>query len=208
MSSIVLELQADAMGHSGSVLGLLRKTLVIATKLSTENVKAWATSEMEGYKTNVPDYRQFVGIIKAYNPYHGWQPVFFKEETVSIKETLSAVSIYNAVAEVEAWIVSNGETLQHPLPTEIAYELLGVPIEMSVFFAKSALSIIPDRIRSFVLNWSLELESKGILGEGMTFTVQEKSKATTVITNNFYAPQYQNSGTVGAMGDAAAAAGS
>ena len=145
-----------------------------------------------------------LGIVKAYNPYHGWQPVVFQGKAVCIKETLSALSIYNAVAEVEAWITSDGDSLQHPLPMEMAYDL-GVSAQMSVFIAKSALAVIPDRIRSYVLNWSLDLESKGILGEGMTFTAQEKSKAPTVITNNFYAPQYQNSGTVGAMGDSAAA---
>lgn len=51
------------------------------------------------------------------------------------------------------------------------------------------------------MNWSLELEEKGILGEGMTFTTREKALAPTVVTNNFYAPQYQNNGFVGAMGD-------
>ena len=129
MPSLVLDLQADAMGHSGSVLSLLRKTLVIATKLSIDKVKAWATSEMEGYKSDVPDYRQFVGIVKAYNPYHGWQPVVFQGKAVCIKETLSALSIYNAVAEVEAWITSDGDSLQHPLPMEMAYDL-GVSAQM------------------------------------------------------------------------------
>ena len=203
MSSIVLGLQAEAMGHSGSVLGLLRKTLVIATKLSIDKVRVWANSEMEGYKTEVPEYRRFSGVVKAFNPYQGWQPVVFKGKSVALKEMLTAVSLYNAVAEVETWINSEGDSLEHPLSLEMAYEM-GVPAQMSVFVAKSALTVIPDRIRSYVLNWSLELEAKGILGEGMTFTPQEKAVAPTVVTNNFYAPQYQTNGSVGAMGDSSA----
>lgn len=207
MASIVLDLQAEAMGHSGSVLGLLRKTLVIATKLSISEVRTWALSEMEGYKSDdVPDYRRFEGIIKAFNPYHGWQPVVFHGKSVSLKEMISAVRITHAVAEIETWINSEGDSLEQPLPMEMAHDL-GVRTQMSVFVAKSALTIIPDRIRSYVLNWSLELEAKGVLGEGMTFTPHEKSVAPTVVTNNFYAPQYQNNGTVGAMGDSAASSG-
>lgn len=205
MSSIVLDLQTEAMNHTGSVLGLLRKTLVIATKLSIVEVKQWATSEMEGYQADVPEYRQFKGIVKYLNPYNGWQPVAFHgKEALEHKAHLTAVPLFNPVAEIEAWMSVDGEFLEHPVEIEYA-RALGVPAEMSVFVAKSAVAAIPDRIRSYILNWSLELEAKGILGEGMRFSDGEKEQAPNVTLNYYFAPQYQNNGQTGAMGDSAAA---
>lgn len=204
MSSIVLDLQAEAMNHTGSVLGLLRKTFAIATKLSIVEVKQWASSEMEGYQADVPEYRQFKGTVKWFNPVQGWQPVAFHgKKALEHKANLTAVPIFNPVAEIEVWMSDDGEFLEQTIDIEYA-RALGVPGQMSVFVAKSAVAAIPDRIRSYILKWSLELEAKGILGEGMRFNDGEKKQAPNVTTNYFFAPQYQNNGQLGAMGDSAA----
>ena len=204
MPSIVLELQAEAMSHTGSVLSLLRMTTVVAAKLGLKEVREWARLERQGYpdSSSVPDYRQFSSILKARNPFHGWQPVAFEDaEGLEFKKKLTAISITNAVSEVEAWLASEGSFVQLPVPQELAH-LLGIDLALSRFLAKAALNVIPDRIRGFVLDWSLELEEKGILGEGMTFTAKEKAQAPGVVMNNYFT-KYLSTGQTGAMGDSA-----
>lgn len=205
MSSIVLELQAEAMSHSGSVLSLLRMTTVVSTKLGIKEVREWVRLEMQGYPNySVPDYRQFTGHLKALNPFHGWQPVAFQDEKgLEYKKKLTSISIGNAVSEVEAWLSSEGSFIQLPVPQELAC-VLGIDVALSRFVAKAALNVIPDRIRGFILDWSLELEQKGILGEGMTFTAKEKAQAPSVVMNNYFT-KYLNTGQAGAMGDSAVA---
>lgn len=56
----------------------------------------------------------------------------------------------------------------------------------------SAWNII-DQVRNLVLNWTLELEKAGILGEDMTFTAEEKREAGPVSAQYFI----QNLGVLG-----------
>ena len=59
MTSLVEELQRDALDSSVSVLDLLRKALVVATKLNIDEFKEWIELELKGYsgQETVPDYR-------------------------------------------------------------------------------------------------------------------------------------------------------
>lgn len=52
---------------------------------------------------------------------------------------------------------------------------------------------IVDQVRNLVLNWTLELEKAGVLGEDMTFTEEEKKEAAPVSAQYFI----QNAGVVG-----------
>lgn len=200
----------EAMSHTGSVLGLLRKALAVSTKLNVQEVRIWAKFEIEGYgDAPVPGYRHFPSQIKVLNPYHGWQPLRFPndEDGLEWRRRYTEIEIGKPVAEVEAWLASSeGTTVSVPLSPETSHEW-GIDYPISRFVSKAALAIIPERVRSNILEWSLELENKGILGEGLSFTAREKAQAPSVTTNNFYAPQYQNNGQVGAMGDSAAAGG-
>ena len=52
---------------------------------------------------------------------------------------------------------------------------------------------IIERVRNIILDWSITLEEKGILGEGLQFNETEKDIATTTPTinnyiNNFFGP--------------------
>ncbi len=51
---------------------------------------------------------------------------------------------------------------------------------------------ITDRARDIVLNWCLELEAKGVLGEGMTFSEKEKKTASEA---NYHVHYHGNVGT-------------
>lgn len=200
MPSLVLELQKDALLET-SVARLLHKAIATATKLRIQNFLTWGKSESNGYlQAPLPDYRVFTSELKVWNPYNGWIPVRIKDR--DILHALTRVHIFNSVVEVEAWLATEGDHIRSPLPAKLEQHLDLRGLAAARFVSKSSLSIVPARVRSYILDWSLELEKQGIFGEGMTFTAEEKNKAE-YITHIHNAPQYQNNGSVGAMGDSA-----
>src|SRR6266545_1406158 len=59
MGSIVLELQRDSVGDNVGTASLLRKVLLVATKLDIDELRKWALLELNGYgDTPVPPYRE------------------------------------------------------------------------------------------------------------------------------------------------------
>jgi AbiTii len=72
------------------------------------------------------------------------------------------------------------ERLQHKIR-----EGTGFDIVAAVKLSPSALRSIVEQVRTSVLNWCLDLEKAGVVGAGMTFTVEERKAAATV-TNNIH----------------------
>ena len=56
-------------------------------------------------------------------------------------------------------------------------ERLGVPLQATRRLSRSAVVGIIDAVRNMVLDWCLQLEEDGILGEGLVFTAKEKAAA-------------------------------
>lgn len=99
MASLIQELQRDALDSSVSTLELLRKALVVATKLNISEFEEWIEFELSGYSNgkNTPSYRYIVGSVKAWHPY-GLIPVVGDEDTMS---QISKMSIQQSIAELE-----------------------------------------------------------------------------------------------------------
>lgn len=79
MSSLVEELQRDALDHRVRLSDLLRKAKTIAVKLDLPELEKWVQNELNGYQSgaDVPDYRVIIGQLQGFNPFHGWRPVQF-----------------------------------------------------------------------------------------------------------------------------------
>ena len=75
MKGIVLQLQAEAIDDSVDIETLLRKAYLVARKLKLKEFENWISNEQNGYKGEIPEYRVISGLIRAWNPYHGWMPV-------------------------------------------------------------------------------------------------------------------------------------
>src|ERR1700731_741858 len=125
--SIVLELQRDALDPAVPVSDLLRKALVVASKLEQRDLETWINSELNGYPDepdlNVPPYRRIVGEVKALNPFHGWVPLHSKEPR--ILELLTNRPCGQRVAELEHLLakLGDGGHLTMPLPPETQVNL-------------------------------------------------------------------------------------
>ena len=193
MSSVVIDLQRDALDRKVSITDLLRKSLVVARKLKIAEFEIWVSSELNGYSKNdeIPEYRWGTGFVKAWNPYHGWQPVMFEDNKMAAAVSRRANA--QSIAEIENLLEKDDgkSTYQMPFSASVESQLrkaISFDTQITLFVPSTNIVKIIDAVRNIVLNWAMKLEEDGILGEGLTFTKEEKEVATRTEYNitNFY----------------------
>lgn len=191
MPGLILELQADALDPHARTSDLLRKALVISKKLGINEIERWITNELNGYteREEIPAYRKIRGEVKVWNPYHGWQPLNFGDPEHG--EALSSRTIGQPISELDELREGGKDASLHvPFSQKITNALMRnmeVSLQPSLHVPHTEIVGILDTVRNNLLQWALELEQKGVIGEGMTFSKEEKSAATQVtyqITNN------------------------
>ncbi|MCV9901345.1 hypothetical protein OKS35_14545 [Exiguobacterium sp. N5] len=182
MSSLVLELQIEAIDSKTKVIDLLRKSLVVARKLELQDFEEWIDQELNGFKHfmhKVPKYREVVGKIQYYNIVHGWWPVTIEDP--KILELITKTKIGQPLSEIEDLVTHTKDNLVIEVPMELQNILsksLGERLDFRVIFGKSQAQAIIDQVKNIILEWSLKLEKDGITGEGLSFSKQEKVEAT------------------------------
>lgn len=183
MTSLVLELQRDAIDNQTSITNLLRRALVVATKLSQSDFRFWVSCELDGYPngSEIPNYRQISGEIRAWNNVRGeWIPCIYPPETT---KQLSRRNCAQRISEIENLAIANDTkgVLAMPFPPELQNRLMDHELGFipTLIVPRTRLIGIIDSVRKVVLEWSLKLESEGILGEGMSFSAEEKQKAAS-----------------------------
>lgn len=189
MASLVIELQRDALNDAVSTENLLRKAKVAAVKLNAHDLTSWIDLELRGYGATdkVPDYRVVYGALKTWNPYNGlWMPVRFP--TVDDDEYFSRRGLGSTVAQLEQLIgsVTPEDQLQMRLPAKIRHALMegqDAAFEPMFIFSANVVRGILSRVRQTVLDWALELETRGVSGEGLSFTSDEKKAASAMSFN-------------------------
>lgn len=192
MEGIVLELERDALDENVSIEVLLRKAFLVAKKLRLTDFEEWINNEQNGYKGEVPEYRMISGEYKAWNPYRGWIPVVLSSNLAKI---LTKIPLHNSVSTLwDVYMTSEGSVsfTVGAVVTELLNESSdGFDTKFSFYSSRSEIYRIISTVRNKILEWALLLEENKIIGEGMTFTDEEKRKAkdTQIInnyTNNFY----------------------
>lgn len=192
MEGIVYELERDAIDENVSIEALLRKAFLVARKLKLTEFEEWINNEQNGYDGAVPEYRMIRGEYKAWNPYRGWIPVML---STNVEKVLAKVPLHNSVSSLwDVYTTSEG-TVSFTVGAEVT-EFLNKGtdgFETTFMFRSSRSEIyrIISTVRNKILAWALLLEENNIIGEGMTFTDEEKqvAKKTQIInnyTNNFY----------------------
>ena len=188
MASLVEELQRDALDSSVPVGDLLRKAYTVSKKLDLTEFEKWVSLEMNGYPDacELPDYRLVNGNLRANNTVLGkWIPCQFVSPEE--QETFSTFRLAQATGELEEMIrgVEQAPIIFDPSPSAKAalIETMEVPMEPGIFVDKSQIHAILDRVRNMILEWSLDLEKQRILGDGLTFSQEEKQAATNITFN-------------------------
>ncbi|MGN7300361.1 AbiTii domain-containing protein [Ferdinandcohnia sp. SAFN-114] len=191
--SLVLELQREAVAGNSSINNLLRKALLVAKKLKVHEFEKWVLSEMNGYARfdEIPDYREVRGNLKAWNPYHGYIPYIIQNS--NFYDEVSTKKMDSSVGELEHILEGSDGTVIIKFHAELENFLMKsqeFPFQPSLHISDSQFKKIVETVRGIVLNWSLQLEEDGILGEGMSFSKNEEEKAVKsteqIIHQNIY----------------------
>lgn len=182
-NSLVLEIQRLATENQGDISDLLRKALLAATKLKLEDFKDWVSKELNGYRDgDVPRYREVRASVYLKNPYHGLIPVFFPSDEIA--DAFCNIEIRDPIGNIVSILSKQDDSKTGPIypltPNQVNFLIsqqggLNIPPVRTI--SSSVLATIVDAVRTNILEWSLKLEEKGILGEGMAFSQEEKDVA-------------------------------
>jgi len=180
---LVLEIQQDALDKDIPVTTLLRKVRLAAAKLQLTTVEEWVGHELNGYTGELPAYRKTRGRPTVWNQFHGWQPL---GGDLQFLEIASEVQISEPLASIENALKAKskeGGSLHLPYgPKQLSAlsNLTGRNVARAgVDFSPGMLAQIVDAVRNLVLDWAIELEKKGVVGKGMTFSPDERKIAET-----------------------------
>ncbi|MDQ5954182.1 MAG: AbiTii protein [Patescibacteria group bacterium] len=187
MSSIIQELQIEATNTTNSVSDLLRKAKIVAVKLDLKEFAEWIEKELNGYgvshKKDFPEYRIAKGEPKAWNPYHGWQPIGFTN--IEAGNSWSQKYITQPVGELDDLAKSDSSTFVILYDTEAKNHLMkaiGLETDIKFWLGRNAVTGILDSVRNLILDWALRLEKAGVVGEGISFSPEDKKKAQVANT--------------------------
>ena len=177
MPALVPELVDMASTPAVSTADLLRRALVVARRLAVPEFMNWINSELNGYgAVEVPDYRRVKGDLVAENPIHGPVPFLAPQ----FEPWLTDFSNRQSIPELIHLRNSSGPIGSH-FPSDVEKmlmdmmrESMGVAMRPALRFSTVQIEGIIETVRSRILDWALDLEGRGIIGEGMSFTQQEK----------------------------------
>jgi hypothetical protein len=190
--SLVQELQGDAFDPTVSHLDLLRKAKVVARKLGVQEFSEWIELEIAGYPAGqpIPPYRQVRGEIISFNPTMGALPVNIDSEPLA--DAITRFPFHDSISKIQNLIQSTEGNPSARISRELPEEIVSVlrPLMTStasdpLYFGTTStqLSEILDSVRNAILEWSLKLEEDGIVGEGISFSKEEKQMAASHFNN-------------------------
>lgn len=194
MTSLVLNLQKLALESENSITTLLMQALVVARKLKIKEFENWIKSELDGYDLGsvIPEYRKNRCQIKMHHPYQGWQSIIYASREK--EEALSQVQVLQPISEIEQLRKYGPGEITMPLPSDLVMhfqESVGASFPVDRFVSKTSIDKMCEAVRKIVLEWALDLEERGVLGNETTFTDEEKTIAAASmpqlhIAGNFY----------------------
>lgn len=181
---IIIQLQELASDSSHDIGDLLRKALMVATKLDLDEFRVWILAELNGYAgtsvESLPAYRIIQGDLRVHNPFHGLQPFIVPQD---LHESITKIRVTESVASLceLAFGTRRGE-ITYQFPPEAERILMSMQGDFAqlrplrVVGANKLIAIL-NTVRTRILEWALSLETEGILGDGLSFSASEKQAA-------------------------------
>lgn len=192
MAGIVIELQQEVLKQDCDIVNVLRRAHVIATKLQLTEFDSWITHELNGYPNQevCPEYRKIKGVLKAFNPYQGWIPAMISD--IEMETDVCERKMANSISEIVSLCQEENDLLSEftGAQTEILNKIFRTtfPMKYALFIPRTSVMDIIEKVKNTILEWTLKLEEKGIIGDNMTFTEKEKNTAISIpqTINNYY----------------------
>ena len=177
MAFLVENFQKDILDPRKSVTDILRTAKVISSKLGLNDIEEWIAAELNGYPDleSTPSYRRADGTLQVQNRYRGWI-------IVTGEGSIPPMPFGYSIPQIEEF--SKQETVYIAPQTNIP---LSPPVYASlpqrVVFSGTVFKGMVEAVRDRLLDWSRELEKRGITGENMSFGEREKEAAHSQIFN-------------------------
>ena len=178
-------MQQACLNDSIPCSSILLKAYAIAMKLGMKDTVEIFSHELNGYKNAdkniLPEYRRVLVNTEAYDAYYDrWIPVTFPS-----KSEFNKHSVVESITEIEKIDQTKCDTLEVRLNADaqkIIHKVTNMtePMLVHQIFAAAQATSILQKVRKVILDWSLELQSKGILGENLEFSDVEISKAKDI----------------------------
>lgn len=196
MSSLVLDLQQEILRQDCDVLSALRKAHLIASKLCLKEFDSWIQHELNGYtnctRDEIPEYRLVKGILKGFNPYNGWIPAQCQDD--GLEKLICEQKLHQSIGELQdLYRQSKGDSFLYQFPAELASSISSmfdtpIPMQFALHISTHLLISVVDKVKNCLLEWTIRLESEGIIGENMRFEADEKETAQSLSQqiNNYY----------------------
>ena len=189
---LVIQLQQLAADNSTEITELLRKALLVATKLGLQPLRDWVYQELHGYDTqdDIPEYRHVHAALNVRDPYQGLIPFLLEDRefmdrvcNVPTPEPVgSLVDLMRNQHDDNYTLTVPFSPEQKMLLMKILREAGYTPLEPVRTISRGRVAAILDVVRTKILEWSLQLEADGVMGEAMTFSTEEKRRAESGIT--------------------------
>ncbi len=208
MESLVLELQRMASDDTIEITTLLRKALIVSSKLNLSDFEDWIKSELNGYRndSSLPEYRKARAEIRAAHPVQGFIP--FVIDLPQIEDELRDFYIQDSVRSIIDVLEktrTSGGAIHQPLSGAMQRLFIELqqhagsfnPLPVYLIIGRNQMAAVIDSVKTAVLEWALKLERNGILGENMTFSEEEKSRASAGM--NIYIENFN--GAIGEVRD-------
>ena len=193
MTRLVEELQKDCVNPIYSYANLFQKAYFIAKKLEQNDMIEFLKNEIDGYgHKKVPSYRYVNVIYKAKNALNQWKPLIIPIDNPLVQ--YQHVPVKQSIAEIESFLSSKEETIICPISAELHdvfedYKPELSSMDICAHCSKHQYKSFLEKGKRLLIDWSIDLEQKGILGEDYKFSKDEKEIARNMsITNIFNAP--------------------
>ncbi|MDY1261781.1 hypothetical protein SOJ56_20960 [Pseudomonas aeruginosa] len=181
---IVIQLQELASDSNHDISDLLRKALMVATKLDLDEFREWILAELNGYaggsRERLPAYRTIQGELRVHNPFHGLQPFFVPQD---LHEAVTKINVTESVASLCELVsgAARGEVAYYFAPEQerilMSMQDSFAPLRPLRVVGANKLMAILNTVRTRILEWALSLEAEGVLGDGLSFSASEKHTA-------------------------------
>lgn len=182
----------DLMGNA-SITDVLLKTKIFASLRGDTELLAWINKELNGYETDLPNYRILsAGIkIQVFKPFQGYFSMNFNLSLIqndSIREIMSKMPFYSKLGELEEMVIGDDGDgiIARDLPLvgygQIAKYINGDIQQAQQYVSKAAVKQIVVSVKSILIDFLLRFNEE----ESIDFNTFIKSQ-TTMVTNNITA---------------------
>ncbi|MBI1755851.1 MAG: hypothetical protein HYR64_01935 [Fimbriimonas ginsengisoli] len=167
---LLQDIQNAAIDKNESATNLLRRCLILATRLQNASIRAWVESELSGYGPDdaLPDYRKFGSQVKGH--FVGWfgrQVNNFTVPPGALPEQLRVAAkelhVRGPIRELEQLLEGDASSFMMP-GGDLPLHLGNVLQEMNCVAAwyeipRGSVEGLVDAIRTRILTLTLDLES-------------------------------------------------